>query len=382
MTPPPGGRKRHANNYPSHIKPELIPENVSYKAKEGYWRIAYYDDDGKRRFKRLCGKAATLSQIHQAVEALKIHTVVCFKSLSIEFQKSHDWQELGRHTKRDYLACHKMICEAGDGKVLFGDIPYTKWKKSTVLNYRNFRGEESKSRANKELSYIKRVLSWAKLYEFIKDNIADGVPKLTVPPRQHYAEDTDFNFLIQVARESNYWYMPYVLELGYECRMRSIEILEMTDANETAEGLLINRHKGSKNNITLWNDNLRKTWDEAKAKRNAIWAMRKQPIPFEPENRFIFISERTGNPINEQGLQTAKTRISNLAKKKAEQLGIRYINFTIHDTKRKGVSDTEGDKLAASGHRSLQMLNVYDVSRPKVESTRGSKKAKKDCDEK
>jgi len=35
--------------------------------------------------------------------------------------------------------------------------------------------------------------------------------------------------------------------------------------------------------------------------------------------------------------------------------------FTLHDLKRKGVSDFQGDKLAASGHRSPQMLQVYDV---------------------
>jgi hypothetical protein len=35
--------------------------------------------------------------------------------------------------------------------------------------------------------------------------------------------------------------------------------------------------------------------------------------------------------------------------------------FTLHDLKRKGVSDFEGDKLAASGHQSPQMLQIYDV---------------------
>ena len=35
--------------------------------------------------------------------------------------------------------------------------------------------------------------------------------------------------------------------------------------------------------------------------------------------------------------------------------------FTLHDLKRKGVSDFQRDKLAASGHRSPKMLQIYDV---------------------
>ncbi len=44
--------------------------------------------------------------------------------------------------------------------------------------------------------------------------------------------------------------------------------------------------------------------------------------------------------------------------------------FTVHDLKRKGVSDAEGDKLAASGHRSIAMLKVYDVLPSKAPATR------------
>lgn len=35
--------------------------------------------------------------------------------------------------------------------------------------------------------------------------------------------------------------------------------------------------------------------------------------------------------------------------------------FTLHDLKRKGVADFEGDKFAASGHRLPQTLQVYEV---------------------
>ncbi|MCK9606699.1 MAG: hypothetical protein M0R33_09670 [Methylomonas sp.] len=54
-------------------------------------------------------------------------------------------------------------------------------------------------------------------------------------------------------------------------------------------------------------------------------------------------------------------RITVATKKAAEDMGINWIPFTFHDLKRKGVSDTTGNKQDASGHRSAAMLNVYDV---------------------
>jgi len=42
----------------------------------------------------------------------------------------------------------------------------------------------------------------------------------------------------------------------------------------------------------------------------------------------------------------------------------------MHDLKRKGVSDAQGDKLTASGHRSSAMLKIYDVLPLRAKSTR------------
>jgi len=58
----------------------------------------------------------------------------------------------------------------------------------------------------------------------------------------------------------------------------------------------------------------------------------------------------------ETTVQTAWQRLMKIAVER----GLKE-RFTLHDLKRKGVSDFQGDKLAASGHRSPQMLQVYDV---------------------
>jgi hypothetical protein len=53
---------------------------------------------------------------------------------------------------------------------------------------------------------------------------------------------------------------------------------------------------------------------------------------------------------------------------KAVEQGIE--RFTFHDLKSKGVSDTEGDKQQASGHRSAAMGAVYDRKLAEVKPAR------------
>jgi len=357
------GRKRSTEHMPKHIQREKLPPRVWYsKNGSGCWMLDYKDlASGKIRSKKISSSQATIAEIWQAYEANQQNKqIVTFRTLSLDFQKTIEWRDLSHLTQNDYLDCHKQIIntKTGDNGVLFGDIPITSWTVGTVRKYRDFRGEESKSRANKELAYISRICSWAYAYEKIKTNPAKGVSKFAIKPRQHYAEEADYNFLLQVAKESNYWYMPVAMEIAYLCRMRLCEVLDLTDANALPSGLLIKRRKGSKDNIVVWNDRLKQAWTTAVEKRDSILLKRHQPAP---EKGYLFISERTGDVIKSNSMQTAKGRIDNIAAKKAEALGINYIHFTFHDLKRKGVTDTTGNKQEASGHRSAAMLNTYDV---------------------
>jgi len=98
--------------------------------------------------------------------------------------------------------------------------------------------------------------------------------------------------------------------------------------------------------------------DPSNKKRNEILRKRKQPTPIKPDMRYIFISERTGNKIQSSSLKTALSRIGKLAEERAKEQNIEFARFTFHDLKRKGISDTDGDKLKASGHRTASMLNI------------------------
>ena len=359
---------------PAHIDATKLPKGIWYDSKGNRWRIRQLDDaTGKYKKIRLCSGQASLSQIWQAFEARQQHSVTTFKTLSLDFQKSTKWRDLSPLTRKDYLNCHNHIIATQTGSgIAFGDQPFAKWTTGTIRKYVDFRGEDSRSRANKELSYIKTVLKYAYQYDKITDNISVGVTKLNVAARQHYATDKDFNFLLQVAKESAFWYLPFAMTIAYQARMRLAEVLDLTDAAEQADGLYIARRKGSKDNIMLWTDSTKAAWEAAKAKRNSIIAKRKMPQQIDPARRYICISERTGDRITTSAFESAKKRIDKTAKAKAEQLGIDYTHFTFHELKKKGISDYKGndyDKMQASGHRSLDMMKIYNLGKAKVKAT-------------
>ena len=366
------GRKRSSTNTPAHINIDKLPDRVWFNASgAGKWMLSFYDEFGTRKNKRICGPEAKLAEIYQAVEAQTEKTVATFATLSIEFQQTHIWKKLSASTQKDYLNCHQAVVNRATTGGKMGDIPLTKWTVGLIRKYRDKRAEESESRANKELSYIKRLFSWAYEYERVPINPGTGVKKITIAPRQHYAEDLDYHYLINIAKASGYWYVQYAMELAYLCRMRMCEVLELTDANEQDNGLIIYRRKGSKTNVTEWQPRLRAIWDEIKLKRNSILQDRKQPSPIKAGDRHVFISERTGDKIDVSTLQTAMQRLTILAVEQAKKDGVAFNKFTFHDLKRKGISDTSApDRMASAGHRSPEMMKVYDVKPDLVKPTK------------
>jgi hypothetical protein len=161
-------------------------------------------------------------------------------------------------------------------------------------------------------------------------------------------------------------YLWYVMEISYLCRLRGIETVTLTDANELSEGVLTNRRKGSRDNIVRWTPRLRSAWEAAKQVRAKVWAKKKMPVPILPEQRRVIVAAH-GGALQKSSLDTAWQRLVTQAIEKGviapEQ------RFGLHDFKRRGITDTAGnraDKQEASGHRDASMLDVYDFSLPVV----------------
>jgi hypothetical protein len=72
-----------------------------------------------------------------------------------------------------------------------------------------------------------------------------------------------------------------------------------------------------------------------------------------------FIVKKPDIDLRKVALKTAMARLKKLAKEQHPD----FIEFSFHNLKRKGVTDTVGvlrNKLRAGGHQSPQMLKVYD----------------------
>ena len=74
-------------------------------------------------------------------------------------------------------------------------------------------------------------------------------------------------------------YLPLVMELGYLCRLRGIETLNLTEAQETPDGIRTNRRKGSRDNVVAWSPRLRAVWNSAMAYRRDIIASQPGDAP-------------------------------------------------------------------------------------------------------
>jgi hypothetical protein len=64
-------------------------------------------------------------------------------------------------------------------------------------------------------------------------------------------------------------------------------------------------------------------------------------------------------------------RLTTIAKDQAQKDGAEFNPFTFHDLKRKGISGTTAsERIASAGHRSPEMMKVYDVKPNLVKPTK------------
>jgi len=142
------------------------------------------------------------------------------------------------------------------------------------------------------------------------------------------------------------------MEISFLCRARLGEILKLQHRHLTEEGLLLERSKKSKTQIILYGPRLNATFEAAKELPGVCWQR--------------YVLHNKGQQIKEYTFKSAWQRLMVKAKKD----GFIKDRFTFHDLKAKGVSDFDGDKKLASGHRTERMVDVYDRKPGTVEPTR------------
>lgn len=396
-----GGRPRKFNpSIPQHIDQTKLPKGI-YWSDSGAGRWYVFDPDpegGIPHAKTVAGKNARLSDLHAIMEQRSggdargtIGWVIA------RFEESTEFAALSAGTRKDYGYCAKVAkkykTEKGKGPpldTLYVDrlsLPAIQAIIETIAKGRSESrpgaGDGVKrypSKANHLLRYLSRLFPWGMRHGHCKTNPAEGSKEVKERKRHGMPTQPSYAAILKFAKERGALkshtkgslspYLWPLMEIKYLCRMRSIEVIKLTDAHASERGLYVSRRKGSNDNIVKWSPRLRAAWDAAVAARTGILARPSnegRPFPSQPEERFIFVSE-TRTALTISGLNS----IWRYLVRAAIKAGVitRAQRFTLHGLKHRGVTDTKGSrkrKQRASGHQTEEMVVLYDHDVPVVQ---------------
>ncbi|HCE8324850.1 TPA: integrase [Pseudomonas aeruginosa] len=372
-------KRKHNPHIPQHIDQAAIPAAVFFDHRgNGVWYTLHYDEGGRQRRTNLAPSYVTLSELHRIMEEREGINRDSLANLCGEFHKSTQFKRLKPKTQSDYEYCREVLLAIPTRlKKPLGELAVRKFSPALVQRLVDRIAEEgAPSKAAHVLRYLRRVMQWGRNRGYLQINVAQGIEAPVERKQRRLPAPTVMYRLIDRARELGKLkrgqpgacpaYLCSVMELAYLCRLRGIETVTLSDANELPEGILTNRRKGSRNNVVRWTPRLRAAWDHAKAYRTQVWTSKSLPTPTAPELRPIIVASHGGS-LQKSSLDSAWQRFITAAL----EAGIITPDqrFGLHDLKRRGITDTPGtraDKQEASGHRDESMLDVYDLSVPIV----------------
>jgi len=373
-------RKRKYNPHiPTHIDQAALPAAVYFDQRnEGVWYTLHRDETGTQRRRNIAPATVSLAELHQIMDEASNVDRGTLRYVCAQFHDSDRYKKLSSKTHDDYCYSRDVLLNIPTklGKPL-GELAVRKFTSALVQRIVDRLADEgTPSKAAHALRYLRRVLQWGRNRGFLEVNPALGIEAPVERKQRRLPNHQVMDALIDRATARGLLqrnekggcpeYLGYVMELAYLCRLRGIEVVTLTDENELESGILTNRRKGSRDNIVRWTPRLRRAWDNAKAYRAKVWAKRKTAISIMPARRNIIVASH-GGPLRKTSLDTAWQRFITLALE--DEFITPEQRFALHDLKRRGITDTVGnraDKQEASGHRDPKMMDVYDLSVPIV----------------
>jgi site-specific recombinase XerC len=372
-------KRKHNPNIPAHVDQAALPAAIYFDHRgSGVWYTLHYDETGKQRRKNVAPADVSLAELHRIMDEVSNVDRGTLRYVCEQFHLSDRYKKLAPKTHDDYCYSRDVLLNIPTklGKPL-GDLAVKKFTAALVQRIVDRLADDgTPSKAAHVLRYLRRVLQWGRNRGFLEVNPALGIEAPIERKQRRLPRHNVMDVLIDRATARGRLarnepggcpeYLASVMELAYLCRLRGIEVVTLTDANELDEGILTNRRKGSRDNIVRWTPRLRAVWDGAKALRARTWERRKTAIPISASKRFIIVASH-GGPLRKTSLDTAWQRFITLAI--ADGNIDPEERFALHDLKRRGITDTTGtraDKQEASGHRDPKMMDIYDHSVPIV----------------
>lgn len=373
-------RRKPDPTIPTFIDQRKLPTGCYWNRRDRYW---YALPGGKR--KRLAGPDAQLSELHAAMETLHGIDRGALDYMLAKFEASPQFTALGARTREDYRYCRAALRAF---RTRLG-LPFSELRRSAITppvvqRLVDAIGKNHPAKANHVARYLSAAYHWAGLRLGVRDNPAKGVEQAKERGAHHTPTlETMRSFIAFLRVHGGYTtktpgsvapYLWAVAEIAYRCRMRGIEVRELTDADWTEAGVIVHRHKGSLDNVTRWCPELREAWDWLASRRNAIWR-KLAVVPLAPDQRVLLVTE-TGRAVGRNTLNSAWQRAMHQAM--AAGVITSETRFGLHATKHRGITDTAGgrrDKQDAAGHKSPSMTDVYNHALDVYDAAGTGKKA-------
>ena len=349
--------------------PAQVPRGIYWHPRGHYW----YRSDGEHA-KRIAGSDAKLSDLHRLAEEINEPNRSTLGWLLDLFHGSAQFAGYAERTRENfgYLRDAVKAYPAAGGTAK--DAKLSAVTRPGIQRMIAKIGQETPTKALHVLQYLRIVFRWALNFGYAPSvwngvNIAAGVspPKIKrnvrIPAQDEHTAVIDALKRAGALGRRDGAVAPYlwiVAELGYLCRLRQADMVDLTDADVLKDGLRARRKKGSNETLVEWSPRLRAALSEARRLRMKAWAGVAEPM--RPDDRPLLVNER-GQRLTRSGLNSAWQRAKRVV----------GANFGLHAMKHRGVTDTPGtlaDKQRASGHKEQRTVGVYNhevavVSTPK-----------------
>jgi len=344
-------------------KPSKLPKYVC-RGTSAYLYVPYVPGE-KRKSYRLCGLEASIHEVWEAHRELTSGEVVgTLEWLLHEYQASpaftsHKGAPKSDKTIKEHTRQIELIINYPIGGGRLGGAALADIEPPVIRNFLDWRLANNGGIAgNHEVSIISKAWSWARERGKTKlVNPCIGVTRNPKTPRQHYADDTNYNAWLKYLDDKKAPAFLYIAsELAYLCRMRKIEIMTAKKTQATPDGFDTLRRKGSRDAITSYSPRLK-----AVLKRCDDLAKNTERGRF---SQYLVLTDK-GKRITESGFNSCWQRHMRRA------IELKYVQerFTTHDLKRKGATDSDQDATISTGNTEA-MTRVYDVSKLEAKPTK------------
>lgn len=245
-----------------------------------------------------------------------------------QYQESEQWKDHADATRIDYTQSSKIPLK------VFAHTDCLALRAPHIRQYMDSRGKKSRTRANRELSWMSSMFKFAFERGLMPLNPCEGVKPFREQRRKHYVEVEHYNALYAVAPDV----VRVAMELAYCAGLRQADVLKLQWSHVGDDGLLVVQQKTGK--------------ALSKDLSDRILAALKLARTLPKVSSYFVVHNKVGKKYTRSGFNAIWARY--MAKIPEAQ------RFTFHDLRRRGITDAGGDKKF-SGHKSDAQAAAYNV---------------------